>query len=308
MSRRAGAPLALLTLALAVAAPAPAAGLADTLAAADAALRSALGTEADGALLVPFCTLTVAGAARPLVLLTRRSADGRVQRHSLLLDAGLHVQARLDHGDGGPQRCAGARIVIAGDARDGDGRVLAGPVLRLAADGRVQADDTDPNALAIERAEPAAAALAGRPAAAVQTARALVAATLHRLAPLPKGQTLAGWQPLCTLAAGGRSVPVLGWLGLALPQVAPGDYVPPAHGSRGLLLTDAVGAPLAQIDVPATAVTGCTGTTLRLAQPVYGSDCRARAAGLRCRGDEGEALELAPDGRTLTLMHGGGTP
>ena len=45
MSRRAGAPLALLTLALAVAAPAPAAGLADTLAAADAALRSALGTD-----------------------------------------------------------------------------------------------------------------------------------------------------------------------------------------------------------------------------------------------------------------------
>lgn len=278
---------ALLTLTL----PAAAADLADAITAAAAALQPLAGD----ALAVPVCTLTVAGQPLLLLQLTERAADGKPQHRSLLLDDTLALRGRLDHGSGAVQRCSGDRLVIRGSV-DIDGRRLDGPVLRLAADGRVDADATDPNRLAITGREPPAS---GRPAAVVQRARAQSFDALRRAAVAPRGQTLAAWQPVCVLEAAGTRVPVLGWLSLTLPKAAAGDYVPPARGSAGLLLTDANGRALAQLDVPPGAVTACRGTVLQLAQPVYGGDCKAR--GWRCSGEEGDVVELVPGRREFGL-------
>ena len=288
---RAGLAAALLTLAL----PAAAADLADAITTAAAALQPLAGD----ALAVPVCTLTLAGRAMPLLQLTERAADGKPQRRSLLLDDTLALRGRLDHGSGAVQRCSGERLVIRGSVEI-DGHPLDGPVLRITADAQVQADATDPNQLAIAGREPPAS---GRPAAVVQAARAQGFDALRRAAVAPRGQTLAAWQPVCVLEAGGVRVPVLGWLALTLPKAAAGDYVPPARGSSGLLLTDASGAPLAQLDVPPGAVTACHGAVLQLAQPVYGGDCKAR--GWRCSGEEGDAVELLPGRREFGLGRSG---
>lgn len=271
--------------------PATAADLAEAIRTATTALPGV-----GAAPLVPFCTLALDGAAWPLLLTHVPGTDGRLQTQTLLLDSSLQPRARLDHGDGAPQRCSGARLVLRGSAHADDGRDFDAAVLRLGADGRFTAEDTDPNTVPITPPEPPAT---GRAAAALQSARAAVAATLRRAGVVPKGQTLAGWQPVCVLEAGNVRVPVLGWLALALPKVGPGDYVPPARGSGGLLLTDANGAPLVQLDAPVSGVLGCDGATLRLAEALYASDCRAR--GWHCSGSDGNRLELAPQSRTLTL-------
>ncbi|HNM44719.1 hypothetical protein [Plasticicumulans sp.] len=288
---RAGLAAALLTLAL----PAAAADLADAITTAATALQPLAGD----ALAVPVCTLTLAGRAMPLLQLTERAADGKPQRRSLLLDDALALRGRLDHGSGAVQRCSGDRLVIRGSVEI-DGRRLDGPVLRITADAQVQADATDPNQLAIAGREPPAS---GRPAAVVQAARAQGFDALRRAAVAPRGQTLAAWQPVCVLEAGSVRVPVLGWLALTLPKAAAGDYVPPARGSSGLLLTDASGAPLAQLDVPPGAVTACHGAVLQLAQPLYGGDCKAR--GWRCSGEEGDVVELLPGRREFGLGRSG---